>query len=188
VNGSLSGTSGVDIASTGTLGGTGSITPVAGGDVNLLAGGGLAPGASAGTLTINLSGGGELDLSAGIASAGSGALRFELATVPASDKITLSGGALNIGLGSLDFGDFAFSTLSGFDTGGTYTLFDGSVPIVGTLGGITTGLINGQMFQLQLADSNNDLVLASVPEPAAAVVSIAAFGLLALRRRRTAAV
>jgi autotransporter-associated beta strand protein len=188
VNGSLSATSEVDVASGGTLGGTGSITTATGGDVNLLVGGALAPGASAGTLTVNLSGGGELDLTAGIASTGSGALRFELATVPASDKITLTGGSLNIGVGSLDFGDFSFTTLAGFDTGGTYTLFDGSLPIVGTLGGITTGFINGQMFQLQLADGSNDLVVAPVPEPATAVMSIAAFSLLALRRRRTSGV
>src|SRR4029450_8150980 len=96
VIGSISGTSGVDIAATGTLGGTGSITPAAGGDVNLLLGGGLAPGASAGTLTVNLSGGGELDLTAGIAPTGSGALRFELATVPASAKITLTEGGCTI--------------------------------------------------------------------------------------------
>jgi len=188
VNGSISGTSGVEISTGGTLGGTGSVTPAAGGDVSLLPGGNLAPGTSAGTLTVNLSSGGELDLSAGIASTGSGALRFELATVPASDKISLTGGALNIGLGALDFGDFAFSPLAGFDTGGTYTLFDGTLPIVGTFGGITSGLINGQMFQLQLADNNNDLILAPVPEPASAAMCIAAFGLLTLGRRRRSGV
>jgi autotransporter-associated beta strand protein len=184
VSGNLTGTS--QVAVSGTLGGTGTIAPASGGNVNVLAGGILSPGASIGTLTVNLSGGGALDISAGVGASNSQSLAFELATPGSSDKITLSGGALTIGTGVLEFNDFNFSTQVGFVPFTDYVLFDGSVPITGSLGAVLTGTIGTFDAEIQLADGGNDLVLHVVPEPSAALAILGgAATLIGLRRRRS---
>lgn len=182
--GSISGTSKVDVAATATLSGSGSINPAAGGNVSILAGGKLSPGPFVAPLTVNLTGGGELDISLAIALANSQALLFDLDATFFSDLVLVNGGALRIGNGVLEFDDFGFTAQFGFEPGGTYTLFDGTSPILGSLGTNLIGAINGQAFQLQLADSGNDLVLASVPEPTAALSLLAGLAILGRRRRR----
>jgi fibronectin-binding autotransporter adhesin len=183
LSGSLNGTAKLDIS--GTLGGSGSITPAALGNINLLAGGKIAPGTSVGNLTAILSGGGEVDLSLGVTSVNSQGLAFELDTPLLSDRFTLSGGALEIGAGVLEFDDFLFSTLSGFAMG-DYVLFDGSVPITGSFGPIVSGTLGGLDANLQLADSGNDLVLHVVPEPGSVALLFGGVALLTSRRRRRA--
>jgi len=183
LTGSLAGTSKVDI--TGTLGGTGSITPAAAGNINLLDGGKISPGLSAGTLSATFSSGGKLDITAGVTASNSQALIFELGTPLASDRITLTGGALEIGTGVLEFDDFVFTTLAGFvPENGVYLLFDGNTPISGVLGNNLTGDIGGGIGRLQLADGGNDLVLQMIPEPGSVALLVAGMGLLAGRRRR----
>jgi autotransporter-associated beta strand protein len=186
VNGSINGTAKVDLATGGTLAGIGTIAPASGGNVTLLAGGKLSPGQAftAGTLNITLSGGGALQVAAGVAGVNTQALLFDLDPF-LSDKITLDGGALNIGSGVLEFDDFAFTPSGSFDPAATYTLFDSSLPIVGTLGAARTGILSGQPFQLQFANNNTDLILAPVPEPGSATFGGVALGLLAIRRRRS---
>jgi autotransporter-associated beta strand protein len=186
VDGTLSGTSVVDVSEAATLGGTGTIAPAPGGSVGLFAGGKLGPGrvSTVGTLTAALSGGGALDLEGAIEAPDSHALLFDLETPLFSDKVTVTGGPLRIGAGMLDFGDFSFTPGFSFDPGATYTLFDGDTAIIGALGSQTIGLINGQAFQLQLADANQDLVLVSVPEPGCATLLLGALGVMGFRRRR----
>lgn len=181
--GSISGTSKVDVAATATLSGIGSINPAAGGHVRILAGGKLSPGPSVGPLTVNLTGGGELDISLGVAAANSQALLFNLDSTFFSDLVVVNGGALRIGDGVLEFDDFAFTPEFNFEPEGTYTLFDGTSPILGSLGDALIGTINGLPFQLQLADSGNDLVLASIPEPTVAISLLAGLAILGRRRR-----
>jgi len=185
VTGSISGTTGVTVNAGGTLAGTGTISPVFGGAITVAVGGTLSPGnAGAGTLTASLAVG-TLDLSP--AATGSGSLRFDLAAPGASDKIAVVGGTLNIGTNALDFNDFAFTALAGFDPAGTYTLFDGDTAINGTLGSATTGIVGGQAFQLQLGDNGNDLLLVSVPEPGTVVCflgGLATLGFLPRKRNR----
>ena len=183
ITGSLTGTSKVDVSGTGTLSGNGSITPAAAGNVNILGGGKLSPGPFASVLTVNLSGGGELDLSLAVNAVNSQALLFDLDVTFLSDLVLLNGGALRIGTGVLEFNDFVFTPQFGFEPTGTYTLFDGTTPILGTLGPGVEGVISGQPFRLQFADAGNDLVLVSVPEPGAELLLLAGLGALARRRR-----
>lgn len=184
VMGSIVGTGSVTISGTGTLAGTGTISPASAGNLSVLAGGHLAPGAGGvGTLTVPLSGGGMLDVSGGVTGGTTGTLLFDLAAPLASDKVFLTGGALNIGTGQLEFNDFTFQTLAGFDSSGTYVLFDGNTPIVGQLGANLIGNLGGQDMILQFADGTNDLVLTAVPEPQAACFLLGGLALLSLLHR-----
>jgi hypothetical protein len=183
VSGSINGTSQIDV--TGTLGGGGSITLGNGGSVTLAEFGKLSPGNGVGTLSVTLSGGGEFEISSGVFAANSHALIFELGAPGASDKVALTGGSLDIGGGVLEFDDFVLTTVAGFVPVADYVLFDGNLPILGTLGTNLTGTVNGFLAELRLADSGRDIVLHVVPEPSAALSLLGgAATLIALRRRR----
>jgi autotransporter-associated beta strand protein len=175
VNGTHDGGGLYTVAAGGTLGGTGTIG-TSGADVVVATGGYLAPGTSAGTLTFSL-GSGTLDLS----SVGTGGLVFELGAVDASDKVVLTTGSLNIG--TLDFAEFDFQTISGFGLG-TYTLFDASSTIAGSLG-TAWGKVGGNPAYLWIDSANYDVLLSVVPEPSTlGLLSLGGVGLgLCLRRR-----
>ena len=113
-------------------------------------------------------------------------LLFDLDLPFSSDMITLTGGALNIGTAVLEFDDFAFTTTGSFDPAASYILIDGDTPIVGTLGSTRSGFIGGQQFQLQFADSNSNLALVPIPEPASLSFGLLGLGVLASSRRRRA--
>jgi autotransporter-associated beta strand protein len=183
VNGSIAGTSVIDIS--GTLGGTGTVAPATLGNINLLANGKLSPGVGVGTLSAVLSGGGAFDISGGVTATDSDALIFGLDTPLLSDRVSISGGALAIGAGVLEFDDFLFSTFGGFAMG-DYVLFDGTVPITGSLGPIVSGTLGGLDANLQLADGGNDVVLHVVPEPGSVALLFGGVALLTSRRRRRA--
>lgn len=172
VNGTLdlaSQTSGFTFGSAQTVSGTGVIAlPTSGPGVSLA--GFLAPGNSPGTLSF--SGAGLLDLTAAIDTE-SGRLLFELGAVGVSDAVTVADGTLAIGTGLLEFSDFAFTALGGFDQG-TYTLFTANA-ITGTLGSGTTGTIGSYTGTLQQAGNTIQLVV--VPEPHA--LALAALGIAA---------
>jgi autotransporter-associated beta strand protein len=181
VSGSITGTSKVDVA--GTIAGSGTIAPAISGNVNIMAGGKLSPGGGLGTLTVALNGG-AMDISPAITLANSLALIFDLDLPASSDKLRITGGALNIGTGVLEFDDFMFSTLAGFVPEADYVLFDGSLPLLGTLGANRFGLVNGFSAELLLADGGNDIVLHVIPEPSAALALLAgSLSLVGLRRR-----
>jgi fibronectin-binding autotransporter adhesin len=184
VSGSVGGTNAAAINAGGTLSGAGSITtPNA---ITAAVGAKLAPGLqpfSAGTLSINAS---VLDLVAELTGS-SQSLLFNLATPGASSKILLTSGVLNIGTGKLAFGDFQFQADTGFGAG-TYTLFDTSSPIVGSLDPISSnlsGVIAGFPATLDFGDSGNDIILVVIPEPASIALLIGGIGVMAgLSRRR----
>ena len=140
----------------GTLGGTGTIGSSS---VTVNAGGKLAPGASAGVLHMDL-GTGVLDISGAVAASNSQSMLFELDAIAASDQVQLTNdlSSLNIGSGTLEFNDFAFTNLGGL-VAGTYTLFDSSTAIAGTLGSSLAGSIGAFSATLGLGDGGNDIVL-----------------------------
>lgn len=176
--GSGTGTGAVLVGSTATLGGSGIIA----GNTTLASGSFLAAGSASGatgTLTFN----GSLDIS-GLAS-GTGGLLFDLGATGSSDKISLSAGALSIGTGALNFNDFAFIAVSGFGAG-TYTLFETSTSIVGTLGSSLTGTISGLDAAISLSGNSVILTVTAIPESSsfAAMLGVAAIGAAALPRRQ----
>jgi autotransporter-associated beta strand protein len=188
VAGSLSGTSAISVNSGGTLGGAGTITTP--GAVTAATGARLAPGAqllSPGTLSISAT---TLNLSAEI-TGNSQSLLFNLGSVSASSKVALTAGNLNIGDGKLAFGDFQFVAGNGFGAG-TYTLFDTSSAIAGTLNaapGNLTGSINLLPATLSLGDGGRDILLTVIPEPNSLTALLGGLGMLgslrSFRRRKS---
>jgi autotransporter-associated beta strand protein len=171
------GTGAVVVNGGATLGGSGALGNATTGAVTAQAGAFLAPGdGGAGTLTFN----GALDVS-GLAS-GTGGLLFDLGAT--SDQIVLSAGTLNIGAGILNFDDFNFTTLTGFDVG-SYTLIATSTSIVGTLGSALTGTVGGLNGVLSMVGDDIVLTVTSIPEPStyAALFGVVALGGAAWRRR-----
>lgn len=188
VNGSHTNAGEYTVGNGGTLGGSGSITSAFAGsvpgalaaDVTLQSGGRLAAGnGGAGTLTVALGSAGLFDVSGAVGGANAGALAFELGTL--SDMVLLTSGTLNIGAGILEFADFDFTALSGFGPG-TYTLFDTSSTIEGSLGSSLTGTVGG--FSATVAISGNDLVLDVVPEPAGVLLCSLGLAMVLWRSRR----
>jgi hypothetical protein len=108
-------------------------------------------------------------------------LLFDLASPAASSKVVLLNGVLNIGTGKLAFGDFQFQADTGFGEG-TYTLFDTSNAIVGSLdpvSGHLTGMIAGLPATLSFGDSGRDIILTVIPEPSSLSVLMGGLGALA---------
>lgn len=136
----------------GTVSGTGTIS----GTVSVGIAGSVAPGAAVGTLPID----GAMNLSA-MADGGTGKLSFGLGPLVAgpNDKITVAG-TLTIGSQKLDFGDFIFTPLSGFEMG-TYTLIT-STGISGTL---ATSNLSGTVgnYTATVGISGNDIILTVAP-------------------------
>lgn len=175
--GSGTGSAAVSVNNTGTLGGSGTIS----GATTAAAGSFLTPGSAEGAVH-TLTFGGSLDIT-GLAS-GTGGLLFDIGAT--GDKIALSAGALSIGSGALNFNDFSFVALGGL-TEGTYTLFDTTQSIVGSLGSSLSGTIGGMDAVISLGDSGRDLVLtvSAIPEPSTYAGLLGIFALVAtiLRRR-----
>ena len=138
----------------------------------------LIPGASPGTLAV--AGAGTLDVST---ANGAGGLAFRLGT--ASDLVSVASGNVQVGNGLLDFSDFTFTPVTGFDVG-SYTLFS-ATNLFGTLGAGTSGPIGSEYLgTLQVIGSTLQLAVTAVPEPSLTAVTsmAAAAGVLLLRRRR----
>ena len=101
-----------------------------------------------------------LNISEPVADNASASLLFDLATPAGSDRVALLGSTvLTIGTGGLEFNDFAFTPVSGI-TGGTYTLFDSSTAIDGTLGANLTGTFgaNGRPANIAISGDGQDLL------------------------------
>jgi autotransporter-associated beta strand protein len=137
----------------------------------------LIPGALPGTLAI--AGAGTLDVST---ANGAGGLAFRLGT--ASDLVTVASGNVQLGNGLVDFSDFTFTPVTGFDVG-SYTLFS-ATNLFGTLGIGTTGSVGDKLGTLQVIGNTLQLAVTAVPEPSLTAVTsmAAAAGVLLLRRRR----
>ncbi|OCW55723.1 autotransporter domain-containing protein [Hoeflea olei] len=162
VNGTLGGTSSsVQVASGGTLGGTG----ILGGSVTVQSGGTLSPGASPGTLTVN----GDLTLSAGSTT------RFELNTPNVSGGATNDfvsvGGNLALG-GTLEAQVASAGFYNLFGYAGALSGSFGTVNVTGvpgTTGTVITGtpaqvnlVVVGSGQQIQFWDGANTAANAAV--------------------------
>jgi autotransporter-associated beta strand protein len=180
LNGTLSGSTRVLVNDGGTLAGTGPITFATSG-VTVSAGGKLSPGIGLGTLTLT---GSSLEISGGADPAAAAAFLFELDAPALSDLVKISGtNTLSIGIGKLEFADFFFTPFPGFSEG-TYTLFDGDQPIIGSFGQNRTGPIGNLFGTLAFADGGRDIVLQVVPEPASGTLLVAACAAITGSRRR----
>ncbi|MFZ4637599.1 MAG: autotransporter-associated beta strand repeat-containing protein, partial [Pirellulales bacterium] len=137
----------------------------------------LITGSTPGTLAV--AGNGTLDVST---ANGVGGLAFRLGT--ASDLVTVASGNVQVGNGLLDFSDFTFTPVTGFDVG-SYTLFS-ATNLFGTLGIGTTGSVGDKLGTLQVIGNTLQLAVTAVPEPSLTAVTsmAAAAGVLLLRRRR----
>lgn len=173
VNGQLSASSAVTVATGATLGGSGTVSGAT------VLNGLLNPGQSG--VADELTFGSTFNIS-GITT-GIGALQFDLGS--ASDQVILTSGVLTIGSGLLEWDDFSFTALSGFGEG-TYTLFATTQTISGSLGTTLTGTINGMDATISLADGGTDIILTVVPEPAAVLMTGAGLFCLLIGRRRRA--
>jgi fibronectin-binding autotransporter adhesin len=139
----------------------------------------LITGTGIGTLAI--AGGGTLDIST---ANGAGGLAFRLDSPGTSDQVTVAAGSLQLGSGAVNFDDFAFAPLGGFDIG-TYTLFSAN-SVLGSLGSTPSGTIGDKIGTLQLIGNTLQLAVTAVPEPSttAALAAGLAMSGLVLRRRR----
>jgi autotransporter-associated beta strand protein len=152
------------VISGGTLAGNGGVSASGTVGIDLNAGGKISPGTTAtpiGTLAMSSSVG-EVNVVDAVTPAASGALVFDLDTPVASDKISINLGALNIGSGVLGIDDFAFTLKPGFGVG-TYTLFQSTTAILGTLASNVTATIGG--FKATLAKSADTFALELVVAP-----------------------
>ncbi len=180
VNMTTTGNGAYSVAANGTLGGTGNLR-TNNASVTLANGATLSAGdSSASNFTMTL-GTGVLNLAAMDTA---GRLAFTLGTT--SDRITLATGSLNIG--TLNSSEFAFTQGTGFGVG-SYTLFDTTSSITGTLDTAQFNIDANFYGQLAYADGTNDIILnvAAVPEPSSLVLlSLGAAAFVAMRRRRQA--
>ena len=163
-------TAAYSVTGTGKLGGNGTINLSAVNQgITLASGTKLDPGSAAatvGTLTASL-GTGVMDISAAVGGSNTGALIFNLNTVASSDMFNLTTGTLNIGTGVLDINDFAFTTSANF-TQGTYTLFQTTNAITGSLSSTNLSeTLGGYNSVLALSSNGQSIVLnvGAVPEP-----------------------
>ena len=168
VNGVLSGTAGLTVASNATLGGTGSVR-----GVTIADGGRLAPGNSIGTLTVS-----NLTLNSG------SLFNFELAATNASDKVIDLG---TLTLTQMPFSNFAFTTNAGFGVG-SYTLIDAAL-LNGSFNPVTNASFYGYLGTISLDGANHDLILnvaLAIPEPSALLALGGGAILLVFLHRRKA--
>ena len=174
-----------NVNSGGTLAGTGTIDLSAATSTRnvTVANGGRLEASSVNDLTLTLSTG-VLNIS-GAAASLSPSFLFSLGA-PGNTVLSLTSGTLNIGSGLLNFDDFQFTTLSGFDNG-VYTLFNTSSAITGSLGSSLSGAIGlGGTGTLSLSGGQDVIftVVNVIPEPSTyAMLGLGLGALVWLRRK-----
>lgn len=176
VSGTISGSTLVNVNSTGTLGGSGGVIGTNATTVNVNDGGTLAPGASIGTLTVGTATGNTVNfVSAG---AGNAVLSIELdATSSSSDLLFVNG---NLNLGAND--QLTLSLLNGSSPTNNYTIATYTGSLTGTFNTIV-GMPAG--YSIDYGTGTNSSIMLTVPEPGAAVSLLGGLGLLlGIRRRR----
>jgi hypothetical protein len=168
VSGSISGTTAVNVNSTGTLGGGGSINPAV--TVNVANGGTLAPGASIGTLST-----GSVTLASGATFA------LEINTTSLTTDLLSSSGTVALNLATLSPSDLGSTILNPLDT---FT-FITATSVTGTFAGLTQGAgLNVGLNSFTINYTPTSVQLIAVPEPMSYVTLVGGLGTLALLRRR----
>ena len=165
VTGSLSGSSTTNVLAGATLGGTGTLGPVA-----VAANGIVAPGVAIGTLNTQA-----------FTLANTSVLTFELGTPgivggTANDLISVTGAL------TLD-GNLQITTLAGFNTG-TYRLFNFTGALTNNVLNLDSGFLTTYPGSFIDTGTANQVNLVVVPEPASAITLLGGLGILAALRRR----
>jgi|GEM_PF-2042873 len=175
VNGSIGNSMLTSISSGAKLAGTGTTA-----QIELMAGGAIAPGNSIGTLSTSQNGNSDLVWN-GETSGSFGQMQFEL------DSGSISADLLDLGAGMLDKGTgsaFVFDFLGTGGAGYTYTLINFGLTDFSVGDFSYSNLASGLTGSFSLNSTNLQFTTSAIPEPSVYAMLVGGLGLLAFLRRR----
>jgi len=175
VNGSIANSMLTTVSSGAKLAGNGTTA-----QIELMAGGAIAPGNSIGMLSTSQNGNSNMVWN-GETSGSFGQMQFELSTIDnTSDNLNLGAGVFDQGSGSI----FAFDFLGTGGSGYTYTLVNFGLTDFTVDDFSYSGLASGLTGIFTLNADSLQFTTSAIPEPSTYALLVGGLGLLAFLRRR----